>query len=320
MSDLHLSEAELFFALPGTSATGEARRVEVEGRSGRRAFWGRLVPSRQTKPGRGYHLFAAPERDGAFGPVFGFEQAIFFERETPYLDAQMLAQKIRSLAHPSIGARFWRPAGADFSVALLCSGNGYALHFEQQRFRRGSLFWFDEAKSASFEEFLDWPDSELRALCARQFADETAPMRVAVDFDALSPEEKDARAFACARGDWNEMRRVFTLVWGIANARFGPIHTESGPFTWHFSDHTVPEEEKPSGQFLARWTSELWNYFGPAFRGREPMAHVFHRMSQLQNLFVSCSALGAHEHMEAQLQLRDWAHGKIPEERLSLLF
>ena len=132
----------------------------------------------------------------------------------------------------------------------------------------------------------------------------------------LNDEQQCALAFECERGSWAQLREVARWVLTVYASR---QKTPADNYRWDFTSYGFisingvflrGEDE----QNLLAWRAALTGSFGTSNVGAEgvkidslPLClWSYINNHELRNVEVAPPSM--HEAMEAQLQLRDWAH------------
>ena len=213
--------------------------------------------------------------------------------------------------------RYWQSPDLASCFALRCDGFGVVA---QRAGEKMANTLFDWEKTAGENQFWDWKEVNFRHFAKNFWPNlKNSDLRFAYDWQFLSYEQKNAFAFRCENGDWDEMQRVFSLVLQVAAGLLNIKASEyDGVIFWQF-DRSEPRFNEAQIQFLKRWQKAVFAFFRPEFVLKFHVCVRHWRDKSMEYSIVSSSIPSAHEVMEAQLKLREWARGKTPEAEVEKL-
>ena len=299
---LELSEHELYFLPPGTPATAPATRVEVNFGGEKRAFLARLVFREIFEDCELYYVFYRDETN-IDGSVFAVSIP-FMLGYSPELNDIDLYEILEGSS-----LRFWHRAESPFGIQISSTGHGevnwrnHGFQVAVQGFQWDKLWINDTFNHCLQEEFLRF--------CERLCYDENSELKRAVQWNALSPKQKDDIAFGCENGDWKTLHRLFVCAQIVVVYNRGdfPNPKENDSF-WRLDDDSAKRKNRVSlDTWAMRWQAALCGIIRPLFWLNDPVyvwnwRHNDTKYSARNT--VRCSAPTAHELLEAQLELRDF--------------
>lgn len=228
------------------------------------------------------------------------------------------------------------------------------VHFDAARFglegtvrvtwsgKRGRLWIFtatEKTRERVWGFDLELPDAffdvgQTSRVLAEALNDRNSDAHFALHFAAKSDFERRECALTFKNGSLAELERMLSLVlqlatWGDEIAGM-----------WALSGYVDEEVDAPWGDHLAReldaetvasgrmppfhraWRRALGDYFSPSPNEKLKQRHLC-----LEDYFyrLGCFAYGraerpnSHQRLEAALELRDWARGKVPDELIATL-
>ena len=321
---LELSEHELYFLPPGTPATAPATRVEVEVDGAMRVFLARLEWQYQNNDNRDFYLiFYCPAEDEKVGLLF---HGACIKARTEALTSEEMRTWMRKSIQTSYSQRFWCPADKDFGIKFQSFGSA---DIEWRRDER-------HPKSVSFRwrlpdgiaDFKLWPRNEFLRFCQQLYADEKSELNFALDWGKKSDQDKDALAFGCENGDWQQLQQLFSCAQKLITHYYGifPWPEQSASY-WDFDRDwsNMSGSPEPCADAIAwanRWRAAICGVTNPSFWRNEPICVYrwrHHEPQRRKLLSVRCTMPTAHEVLEAQLELREFLRPHLPDYEIEAL-
>ncbi len=308
---LTLSPHELYFLPPGTPATSQATRVEVEVDGKIRAFLARseiyIVPNRKH-----HSIFLFFKEETADAALIGLES---FSLQTPRAQTEnQIADSVKSLVRYNRipRNRYWRSPSGAFGVVFNSRGRASVQSGDGNNSLGRVPFRWDEHGDKG--EFCSWNAPEFLEFCARVAEDEHSPLQYALTWRNFSEEQKNAIAFGCDYGDWETMRHYFLLAAKIITHHFGAFPLPESELTKWKIDLPWPSEEVPRAlSWSSRWRAAISQIFRPSFQGDEPICiSEWRTRTNVARCAVKCTVPTHHELVEAQLELREWLRPHLP--------
>ncbi|BCM93461.1 hypothetical protein IAD21_05352 [Abditibacteriota bacterium] len=161
----------------------------------------------------------------------------------------------------------------------------------------------------------------------------TGEIRATLKWQQLNDAERNAIAFHCQNGDWDNFRSIAALALGVRLRGMNSLPEEvffdgsDGTYMWIFDygKGTCGEADLHRDEFLLRWFAALIEIFQPDNINAEgimdferPSCICGHIMdSKLWEAHVE--PFSQHELMESQLKLREWAAQHFPPEEAQRL-
>ncbi len=329
---LELSEHELYFLPPGTSAIAPATRVEVEADGEVRTFLGRLEWQYQNRDDRDYYyIFHRPAQDESLGLI---ARGACIKARTVALTAEETFNWIRKnikSCYPGYTKRLWHPPNADFGIDFAMYGfsGGHADIEWRRGERRPESVGFQWKLPHEVEDFDLWPQHDFLLFCQRLLNDENSEMNFALNWREKSEQEKDAIAFGCQMGDWKGLQHLFGCAQKLITCHLGKFPwPESERSQWNFDRvwSSRPGTVEPCAEAIAwsnRWRAAICEFARPSFWRDEPISIYrwrHHEPNRRKLLSVECTMPTHHELLEAQLELREFLRPHLSAAEIEALF
>jgi len=190
-----------------------------------------------------------------------------------------------------------------------------------------SLYVTIDAESLENVSALQW-----RERLEKEFRIASSNARFALEWQLLSFEQRCQCVLDLSNGDYIQMKRMFTLALSVADfgVSTGDVldwnysweHDESGQCLYVRNSSKNSEEEIEPSEFLCIWRQALLNWFAPTLSEQVADKNWCVRSWNADNheIFAVCISLPTqHQRLEAALELRDWARGKVSEELIRTL-
>ena len=312
---LELSEHELYFLPPGTAATAPATRVEVEFGGEKRAFLARLVFREIFDDCELYYVFYRDEAS-TDNSVFAVSVA-FMLGYSPDLEDVDLYEIIEGDC-----LRLCHGAESPFGIQISSQGRGevdwrnHGVQVAVEGFQWDRSWFQGTFNHCSQEKFLRF--------CERLCCDENSELKRAVQWNALSPQQKDEIAFGCENGDWKTLHRLFACAQIVVVYNRGdfPDPKENDSF-WRLDDDSAKRKNRVSHDTWAmRWQAALCGIVRPLFWLNDPVYVWNWRNNDArysERNVVRCTMPTHHQFLEAQLELRAFLRLHLPADEIEQL-
>ena len=225
----------------------------------------------------------------------------------------------RPFCPPEIGAHY----GAAFNP------NGIGKWFYRTRDKSGNLAFLSQSSFRYSDgdwdraDFLNWSQGDFLSDCQDFWQNPDSEMRRAFEFDKLPIAQRDAQALSCHNATPDElralMRCVGQLLW--ADNDYGWTGIEFGQWPYEVQFQSPLSESEAREQKRELRIRAILRAIEPRYLGRGDAPVFVEDWIKSRNLgFLQVFAPTAHEQLEAQLQLRDWARQHLSQVEQSALF
>lgn len=214
---LTLSEHELYFLPPGTPATAPASRVEVEVNGEMRVFLARLEWQSPNVNDRDVYFVFYCSAHEEKEVVLVNENRIKLKKSVLTMEEER--QRICQWIECGHKERFWHPLDASFGVKF--KSFGFADIEWRRGERRPESVCFEWHLPAEAETFKMWSRGDFLRYCQQLYQDENSELNFALNWGEKSADARDAVAFGCKHGDWQELRQLLSCVQKLITLRYG---------------------------------------------------------------------------------------------------
>ena len=330
---LELGPHELFFAASNTPARAPAERIEAKGKP-KRAFLARLEWfERDAQRSDVYQIFLRPE-DAPDAPIISCRMSSpprpKKQIEIPPLDAKKRLSWLKQSVKLERFARLWHPDGAPWGLSLNSDGIAEVYWPDRDDNAPESLTfrWRGPIQSAAPDDELaqidlqSWPQNEFTAFCQSLYDDADSDLRGALKWHDTAPTARDAVAFGCQLGDWEQLRHLLRCALIVVTHECGISPSYARGQSYRQIDFLTRAEDRANVWFN-RLRAAICEVVRPSFWPDEPIYVYAWRSARAhddgRNL-VECGVPTAHELVEAQVELRAWLRPHLAEAQIEALF
>ena len=330
---LELSEHELFFCAPGTPALAPAERVEAKGKPTR--IWLARLEFFERDAHRSdlYQIFLRPE-DAPDAPILSCRMSSpprpKKQVEVVPLDAKKRASWIKQSLKLERFARLWHPSAAPFGLSL--QSDGIAEVYwpgrdgqtpEALTFRwRANVQRAAQGDELAHVDLTSWPQTEFLAFCQSLYDDADSQLRGAIGWHYTPPESRDAVAFGCRIGDWEELRQLLRAALTVVTHSCGISPSFARKQAYRQIDFITASDE-PATVWFNRFRAAICQVMRPSFWPDEPI-YVYawrgQRAHDDERHMVRCAVPTHHELAEAQFELREFLRAHLSASEIEALF
>jgi hypothetical protein len=220
--------------------------------------------------------------------------------------------------------RYWKVCEGGQTTLLRVDASDAAFVGEEDSGNR--FFWRQNPESRRLKDWhwLQMSSAEFESQMRELWNNPESRLRFEVNWHHLSDDARDALAFRCENGSWDEFIRLLRLA---LIARVGLERGEVlGEVSWQVfcyapvsvslgGNHIWPDDP-----FLAAWRAALFSFFRPVFARVQGFDEDIYDCIK-SHFFSSRPANWVraqpshHEMLEAQLELQYWAKRNASEER-----
>ena len=315
MRTLELGPADLWICAPDVAAVGEAMAVERRDHGEMRRFWVRPVPAcGGERNGRVAHNFFFQEESArGLSAVMVGQRYLTTSGDEAYNETHWLryinwqhgwglARACLPGIDPFVSVRMEPSSGAVFARDHFTSGPGVSFSLDTKR---------------DYNDFPWWPQSELEARVSAEFEDENSQLRRAYEWRRRDEKERTDYAFRCENGSARELLYLIRCL--VFNDR-----SQGEPIFYRDVTDTLMgrrfDAEHPTA--LEEWMEKIVEVMRPAFLRAGQLDVEKRHLEKIWKARVGWPRyqyptdesvpLSAHERLETQLYLRDWALKHAP--------
>ncbi len=316
----HESQAQHFF------------RFAPQGSNEKMDLWARLV---EHKEKRGFncsywHRVALWPEGAEEGRVFFVGCSVDQLRETSAqtfeLDWEQWQKSFEKPSYFGHLGRYWATEEQGETRVLRLDASDYAFSNVFQVGSEGRFVWrpYDKQTPPRVKDlrFMKVPVDDFDEQMRAQWNNLRSPIRLESDWWRFSRQQRDAFAFRCENGEWDEFLRLARLV---LTARFEHQNQSWGRTGWNFFCYVPTAISNVQGEsvlenddFLVRWRAALFDFFRPIYARNigfcEDIPECVKRHFQSSNPRTQVEAEPSqHEVLEAQLELATWARHNLSQ-------
>ena len=319
---LELSQHELYFLPPGTPATAPATRVEVEVDGKGRVFSARLILLKQNANQLNFYSIFYRDENVQDSGIFASGACLSAEaiRQSNLSEDDIIRKK----AHYPFAERYWYSPDGDYAIRfnVYSSAIGWGCHRN-----RAEEQIIQSLQLPNKEKLLSYSQTEFLKLCVEFHSSNSPELRFILKWRKLTTAQRNEIAFGCERGNWDELRHLFSLVQIIIVHHFNAFVGSANACVWRFdyarsATMGTKSECLIAVPWIELWRETLCEIFLPSFWIEEEYNCIYkwrRASAHKERCEIYCSVPTHHELLEAQMQLREFLRPHLSDDSIDAL-